>query len=217
MTPSDVLSRVRDQLAETTAAFWTNAELYRYMADGEREVNLMVSYNIVVTAATTTTGTSGYALPSSCLSVMRLTYDGVPLRKTDRNLRDRDALDMPSYGGTLQSGSPTHFYEFTGYAYLWPTPDAAKTINYFFLKDPTEVASGTTAFTIPANYHNCLQDYVLYRAYLKDQDQGKSDWYKREFMQGVADAQRREQMRRWAGGFPSVKGDDSYYANGGLV
>lgn len=218
MIPSDVLSRVRDQLAETTAAFWTDAEIYRYITDAEREINLTVECNIATTAHTTTTGTSGYTLPADCLSVYRLTYDGVPLRRLDRNKRDIDGLDMPGYGGTGQSGDSTHYYEVGGYVYLWPNPSRAVTIDYQFLKQPSAVTTSSTAFTVPANFHTPIQDYALYRAYLKDQDQGKAEWYKREFMQGMGDAQRREYQRRWSGGFPSVKNvDGNYSAIGGLT
>lgn len=211
MVPTDVLSRVRDQLAETTAAFWTNAELYRYMTDGEREMVRTLECNIVTTAHTSTTGTSGYANPSDCLEVYRLTFDGVPLRKLDRNKRDIDMLDMPGYGGTGQSGDPTHYYEVNGYVQLWPNPARSATVGFQFLKDSSALVSGSTAFTIPANHHTPLQDYVLYRAYLKDQDQGKSEWYKREYMRGIADSERREHRRRWAGGFPSVKDVNTNY------
>lgn len=211
MIPTDVLSRVRDQLVEATAAFWTNAEIYRYMTDAEREINLLVECNIISTAATTVTSTSGYTLPADCLSVIRVTYDGVPLRKIDSRGRDRDGLDMPGYGGTPQTGQPTHYHQVNSTAYLWPVPQEAKTVRYQYLAQPAEVVSGSTAFTVPANFHNPIQDYVLYRTFLKDQDQGKSEWYKREFEQGISDALRREQRRKWAGGFPTVKGEDSNY------
>lgn len=217
MVPTDVLSTVRDQLAETTAAFWTNAELYRYMTDAEREINLQLECNVIATAHTSSTGTSGYAIPASCLSVYRVTYDGVPLRRLDRNKRDIDMLDMPGYGGTGKTGPATHYYELQGYLNLWPVPQEIKTIGIHYLKDTSALASGATAFMIPANYHTPIQDYVLYRAYLKDQDQGKAEWYKREFVHGMEDAQRREHQRRWAGGFPSVKDENNYQAMDGLT
>jgi len=218
MVPTDVLSRVRDQLAETTAAYWTNAELYRYMTDGEREVNNMFECNVSTTAHTSTTGTSGYTNPDDCLVIYRLTYDGVPLKKLDRNKRGVDALDMPGYGGTGESGNPTHYYELNGTVQLWPNPDASATVGFQFLKDTSALVSGSTAFEVPANHHTPLQDYVLYRAYLKDQDQGKSEWYKREFLQGLADSQRREYQKKWAGGFPQVRDVNSDFTTyDGLV
>ena len=35
---SDILSRVRDTLQDTTSVRWTDAELLRYLNDGQREV-----------------------------------------------------------------------------------------------------------------------------------------------------------------------------------
>jgi hypothetical protein len=212
MVPTDVLSRVRDQLVEATAAFWTNAELYRAMTDAEHEINLLVSCNIVSTAVTTTTASSAYTLPSDCLELNRLTYDGVPLRKTDQYKRGLDELDQPGYGGSLSTGQPSHYYQINSTVYLWPVPTENKSLRYNYLADTSALASGSTAFQVPANFHTCIQDYVLYRAFLKDQDQAKSEWYKREFNEGIADALRREQRRKWAGGFPTVKDTESNFS-----
>lgn len=218
MVPSDVLSRVRDGLVETTAKFWSDAELYRYMTDGEREINLITNANIISTAATTVTSQSGYTLPSDCLAVTRVAYDGVPLRKLDQNMRDRDGLDMPGYGGALTTSNPTHWFELSGTGYLWPTPAAAKTLQWYYLAEPASITTSSSAFTVRANYHTPIVDYVLYRAYVKDQDQSRADWYKREYEEGVAKAHEREQRRKWAGGFPTVKTPETHYgADGGLV
>jgi hypothetical protein len=35
MTPAQALTRVRTQINETTAAFWTDAEIYGYMWEAE--------------------------------------------------------------------------------------------------------------------------------------------------------------------------------------
>lgn len=215
MTPDNVLSRVRDQLVEATAAFWSDAELYRYMSDAESEINNMVECYQTSTTTTTTTGTSAYTLATNCLMVTRMKYDGVPLKQIDK--RERDALDMPGYGGTVQSGQPTHWYRYGDTAYLWPVPADAKDLEYDFVGQPAAITTASTAFSIPQLYHPQIQDYVLYRAFVKDQDQGRSEWHKREFMQGVMDAKMRENRRRWAGGFPKVKSDRNYSTYDGIV
>jgi hypothetical protein len=89
--------------------------------------------------------------------------------------------------------------------------------------DITEPANGSLYtdvsgnISVPDIYGNVIQDYILYRAFAKDQDQGKAEWHKREFMQGIMDAQMREHRRRWAGGFPKVHGDRSYSTYDGIV
>lgn len=215
MTPSDVLSRVRDQLVEGTAGFWTDAELYRYMSDGESEINNMVECYRVSSTDTTVTGTSGYTLPTDCVAVTRLTYDSVPLKLVSR--REMDALDMPGYGGSTKSGQPTHWYMYEGMAYLWPVPSAAKTIEYDYVASPPAITTASSQFAIPRQFHIPIQDYTLYRAFTKDQDAGRAEWHKREYMQGTMDARMREQRRRWAGGFPKVVSDRSYQTYNGPV
>ena len=217
MIPSDVLSRVRDQLVETTAAFWTDAELYRYMTDAEREINNQIHCYQLSTAATSVTAQSGYTLPSDCLYIHRVTYDGVPLREIDQ--RRGDTLDMPGYGGSVQSGSPTHYYRYgTDMIYMWPTPVTTAPVGYFYTGEPAAITTASTLFSIPANFHQPLQDYVLYRAFTKDQDQARSEWHKREYMQGIQDSEWRENKRRWKGGFLTVMdADKAYQTMDGMV
>jgi len=215
-TPAGVLSRVRNQLVEDTADFWTDAELYRYMSDAESEVNNMAECYRLSTAAASVTSTSGYTIPADCVSMVRVTWDGVPLKLADQ--RSIDALGMPGYGGTVQTGSPTHYYQYgTDMVYLWPTPMSAKTIRYYYTAEPADITTASTSFSIPQQFQNVIQDYVLYRCFTKDQDSGKAEWHKREFMQGVLDAQMKENRRRWAGGFQVVKGDNSYATYDGIV
>jgi len=215
MIPSDILSRVRDQLVETTAGFWTDAEIYRYMSDAESEINNMVECNQVSKAASSVTATSGYTLPTDCVAVTRLEFDGVPLKQI--NQRERTALDQPGHGGTLQRGDPTHWYVYGGMSYLWPVPTNIKTLNYYYIGQPVAITTASTLFTIPQQYHAAIQDYVLYRAFTKDQDQAKAEWHKREFMQGTMDARMRENRRRWGAGFPKVVGDRNYSTYDGIV
>jgi len=211
MIPSDVLSRVRDQLVETTAAFWSDAELYRYMTDAEREINNQVHCYVLSTAATSVTSTSGYTLPVDVLYLDRVSFDNVPLKEVPR--RGIDMMDMPGYGGTPQTGDPTHYYrQGTDTVYLWPTPQRAATIQYVYTAEPAAIVTASTQFSVPANFHQPLQDYVLYRSFTKDQDQARSEWHKREYMQGVADAEFRESRRRWSGGFPEVMDADKAYS-----
>jgi len=208
MTPATVLSLVRDQLVESTADYWQDAELYRYMSQAESEITTLTECCAKQsTVATTTTGTSGYTLPGDCLTVKRLTFDGVPLKQID--IRERDNLDMPGYGGTMQSGNPTHWYQFNGYAYMWPTPARAATYVYDYVYQPATIVTASSAFSVPLQFQNAIPDYVLYRAYVKDQDQAKSEFYKKEYMQAVMDTQMREQRRRWAGGFQAVRTEDA--------
>ena len=215
MIPSDILSRVRDQLVESTAAFWTDAELYRYMSDAESEINNMVECNQVSTATTSVTATSGYTLPADCLYMTRVEYNGVPLKLISQ--RERSALDQPGYGGSLTKGDPTHWFQYANMTYMWPTPATAEVIRYYYVAQPAAIVTASTTFTIPQQFHAVIQDYVLYRAFTKDQDQGKAEWHKREFIQGVLDAKMRENRRRWAGGFPKVHTDRSYSTYNGVV
>jgi len=201
---------------ETTAAFWTDAELYMYMSDAESDINQLVSCYELTTTAASVTATSGYTLPSDLISLTRVEYDGYPLKQIDQ--RDRYRLDQPGYGGTLTQGKPTHCWLYgTDMVYLWPTPDSAKTITYYYTAEPADISTASTAFSVPQQYHSAIQDYVLYRCFAKDQDQAKAEWHKREYMQAVMDARTKEQRRRWAGGFPCVKSESHVTTFDGIV
>src|SRR3990167_6430354 len=126
MTPAQALTRVRTQVNETTAAFWSDAEIYGYMWEAECILSGRLGLFQAITAVTTVTGTSAYTFPDGYQRIYRVTYDGKKLKKVD--FTDRDHLDGTSYGSTIQSGKPEMYMEFAKQLFLYPVPDDAKAV-----------------------------------------------------------------------------------------
>jgi len=169
MTPAQIKASIRAQAYETSAAFWSDEEIYAYMWQAECEVAALVECTETTDSTTTTvSGTVEYAKPTDCLIIKRLTWDSVKLKKI--TLSDLDAMDGTGYGGTVSTGNPEFYYEHGANVGLYPTPTSAKTLKFWHIKQPTELTAASTTFTVPQLFQHYIPDYCLYRMYLKDQD-----------------------------------------------
>lgn len=168
MNPSGVILSVRDQLYENTEGYYSDAELYRYLSQAEVLVANSVGCTYFASGILTTGGIREYAKPSGSLYITRLSYDSYPLIKISQN--DVDLLEGASYGKIAPSGNPTHYYETSSVVGLSSIPDAAKSLTFIYSKMPEPLTASSTTFSIPEQYADYLADYVLYRAFLKDQD-----------------------------------------------
>lgn len=209
MTPSQVLSAIRNQAYEQDADFWNDAEIYQYMWEAEAEVAGLVSCTEATDSSTTTVAsTQEYALPTDCLYVLRATWDQVKLKRID--LKDQDYLDGTLYSGTLSSGQPEHYYEFAGMIGLYPVPDSAKTLKLWYIKQPSQITGVSTTFTIPLLFHHYIIDYALYRMYLKDQDNEKAMVHKRLWDENIQKAIGKWNMMRESDHTSTVRDVDEY-------
>lgn len=200
MTPAQALTRVRTQLNETTAAFWTDAEVLGYMWEAECILAGKLGLFQAVTAHTTVTDTSAYTFPDSMLRLSRLTYDGKKLKKAD--FTERDYLDGTNYGSTLQSGKPEIYVEWGQQAYLYPVPDAAATLRWFFLKAPSEITAAAAFSVKDESLQQMIPDYCVWKCSLKDGELNRADRHKQAWEANVL---RAESM--WA----DKKGEDRIY------
>jgi hypothetical protein len=208
MTPYQVLSNVRNQLYETTAAFWTDAEIYNYIWHAEQEIVLQIHCATIQTAATTVTAQSMYTAPESMYYIDRMTWSNVKLKKID--FTDLDTLQRPGYGGTYTSGSPTYYY-LSGIQFgLWPIPASSATLNIYGSKIPILATGASSEFVCEPLFHPCIQDYALYRCWLKDQDDGRSKFFESQWKQGLSRAYTYWAARENADAHYTVRDEDNY-------
>ena len=208
MTPAQVLSNCRAQLYETTAAYWTDTELYGYMWYGEQEIAQLVPCTETKFITATVTDTSVYTSPSDILYYDRVTYDGVKLKRIDRT--DLDAIDRPGYGSSLSTGQPTSYYEYAGLVYLWPIPQAIEPLVFNYYALPAQVTATAAGFTIPTYMQPFIQDYVLYRSYAKDQNEGLANFHKNLWDQDLSKASMIWAQRDQRDGHRTVRDSDNY-------
>jgi hypothetical protein len=213
MTPAQALTRTRTQINETTAAFWSDAEIYGYMWEAESLLAGKLGMFQATTAVTTVTGTSSYTFPSGYQRVSRLTYDGRKLKKGD--FTDRDYLDGTSYGSTLQAGKPEMYVEWGGLMYLYPVPDDAKALRFFGLKVPTEITA-SASFSIPEeSIQQMIPDYCVWKCSMKDGEMARGDRHKQAWEANVLRAESIWVDRKAEDRIYAVKDEDEY-AGGNL-
>lgn len=168
-TPPARLTVVRSKIYETTPGYYTDPEIYSYMWEAEKILAGRVGCCEATDSSTTTVAaTKEYTRPTGVETIIRLTWDYVKLKKID--MTELDSAEGTAYGGVTTSGSPEYYYEFGTIVGLSPTPSAAKTLKYYYQKTPAELSASSTTFTIPDKYAHYLDDYCLYRMWLKDQD-----------------------------------------------
>ncbi len=170
MTPSQALSRVRSQFSEDTAAFLSDVnDLYPYMSEAEMELANEVGFPQTTDSSTpTVSGTQEYTKPADCLRIEILRWNGLKLKKID--LQEYETISGTYYGATVTRGNPVYYYEYGDIVGLYPIPDTAQTLKYYYIKRPAEITAASTAFTVPEEAHPAIIDYCMFRAYLKDED-----------------------------------------------
>lgn len=213
MTPAQALTRVRQSLNETTAAFWSDAEVYSYMWEAECILASKLGLFQATTAHTTVTDTSAYTFPDSTLRMERLTYDGKKLKKAD--FTERDYLDGTDYGSTLQSGKPEIYIEWAEQVFLFPVPDDAKTLRFFFLKAPTEITAAGAFSVKDESLQQMIPDYCIWKCSLKDQEMARADRHQQAWEANVLRAESIWSDRKTADRILSVKDEDEH-AGGNL-
>lgn len=175
-TLSDVRTKVRDRLDESTATFWTDAQLNRWINDGMREVarlteTLQTTSDIAVTASDGT-----YTAPTDALRIYRAEFKPTgqsnvyPLEYRDFNTMD----EVWWSSQTTTTGTPALFTMW-GFVpsltiQLYPVPSVAGTLKVFYYKLPTAVSADNDTIECPAGWEDLIVDYAEYNALRKDRD-----------------------------------------------
>ena len=158
---SYIRTQIRSLLNETTAAFWTDAELNRLINEAERDIAakaLCLEAIATVTASSRTTSFTGH-------KILRAEYNSQGLIKI-----------LPKMMGGLQTSSvvPQFWFQWGQYLVLEPKPATNYTITLYTAIAPStgmgtvEGTADTDQPSIPARFHELITLFVLSRAYLKD-------------------------------------------------
>lgn len=177
MTPAQCLSTIRDQVVETSANFWTDAEIYRYMWSGESILNAQLGLYEANGTQNTFTGIESYDNPDELVYYTNINWDNQKLKQI--TFRDRDAIETPGYGGSYSEGQPHSYILYGNSIYLYPIPNSAKALIYRYIKEPAAIGSGSGSFSIPVAYTHFIADYALFRMYAKDQEADRAMFHKK--------------------------------------
>jgi hypothetical protein len=176
MLAGDITVRVRDLVNDPTGVRWPDAELLRYISDGQL---FITNYRPDATAATQTltlAAGSKQALPATGLRLLDVirSYkaDGTTIASGISYI-DRQALDgfRPGWHTAAASATVRHvIYDNRAPKEFWVYPPATvgAKIDVLLAQLPTDVTATGSALTISDAYRDMVVSYVCFRCYCKD-------------------------------------------------
>lgn len=211
MTPSEILESIRDQVYESSASFWSDDEIYRYMWQAECEIAGLIECNDIIdsTSLDSTSGTKDYTIPSNFLDVYSVKFGNKFLKKITE--REKTYFDFNNVTSTDYSGEPDAFYLRGSTLSLYPNPTTTG-VNITLIGNgqPTKLTSASTSFSIDQMFHHYIIDYCLSRMYAKDQDEVRADRHLRMWENSLVKAKQKWQNKKRSGKFNVVKDEDVY-------
>ncbi|CAN7368406.1 hypothetical protein LJR074_002184 [Acidovorax sp. LjRoot74] len=177
MKVEDFITDFRDAVADhVVPPFWSDAEIVRYLNEAvqeacERAKLIEDRSTAAVCSVPIQAGESTYPLHPSVFEIKRLTFRGRPLDETSV-----EELDEDSPGWENRSGQPRCFIfeQASGIrpaqVRLVPTPTAAEAVALTVYRGAIKPLSAditTGKPEIPERFHVQLMDWMLHRAYLK--------------------------------------------------
>jgi len=185
LTGTNLLSRIKDILQDTTSVRWPEAELLRYINDAQREiVNFRPESSATTANVQLVTGTK-QTLPSGGLRLIKITRNmdgttgGASGKRAIRivnvdilNTQEPNWHDASAASGDAAHGTSVKHYIFDeddprNY-YVYPGVSGNAYVEIVYSAAPTDLANTSATISVDDIYGNAIIDFVLYRAYMKD-------------------------------------------------
>ena len=182
ITAKSIIRRVVETLQDPTSIRWPVPELVRYLNDGQREVKLHRPDTVRQTGDIALVAGSRQTLPTNADKLIEIWHNKASKRAVQ--MVDRRILDDQTPGWhalpasadilhyTYDARVPTEFF-------VYPPAIGGNSLVGAFSVNPTDIAEPADGVLYPAvvgdvavidALANCLQDYILYRAYTKDSE-----------------------------------------------
>jgi hypothetical protein len=190
MTSAEMNTRVRTLLDESSAAFWSDAQIYVALTEGQNAIiREALSYYITrgeytgfvpsilkpliaSTGTTATTSTASYSLPADFLYEIRVEFNPTatatlyPTRKRD-NSASKQFLADNTYMANVSPNE--YFYSVFGGNLVFSTvPTASGGYDLHYIKQPADLASGTDS-ELADIAHDVIVNFAMHSLLIKDQ------------------------------------------------
>jgi len=177
MIVSDIKTLVKRQFGDESGVQVTDADILRWINDGQRTMVKQNEGLLETTALSTfTIDVQEYALPADLLIFKALalkpqgqtTYThikGLAFSKFNEYI---DGWD----GDTVNRGCPVVYTLFAGQIRLFPIPDHTATngIKIYYNRKPTDMVVDGDTIDLPLLYHEAVANYCLQKAFEMDED-----------------------------------------------
>lgn len=186
---STIIDRVSKQLIDEGKVYWTDAELLRWVSDGQRVIVATAPATATPTLATVTLVAGvKQSLPANAqglIGVYRNTT-GRAVVAVPRDVLDNQnptwttetaAVEVKAY--TYDANDPTKFY-------VYPPNTGAGSVEINYAIMPPELTTVSETLLVRDQYVPALVDYVMWRAHMKESDfaagQGLATLYQNAFV-----------------------------------
>ena len=179
MLASDIIDRARIVLQDTESARWADAELLKWINDGQRAIVVVrPDASTLNTTINLTTGTK-QAIPADGIRLMDVVRNILANNGAGRAVRyvDREVLDSHDPSWHMSTAAVTvkqYVYDNRDPKnfYVYPPAAAGAKLEIIYSKNPTDVAAAGSTLALEDIYAEPLLNYVLFRAYSKDAEYG---------------------------------------------
>lgn len=188
----DLRTNVLNTLGESGTGFVTSSEVNAWLNRGQEiasERGLTIQEEAT---ALTVADQADYELPSDLLLI-----NSVFVTDDDDDVDEAHAISIADYRKlvaaetTLKNVSAVYAHWQDG-IYIYPEPTVSgKTIRVYYLKKSTTMSQDAHTPDFQATFHSALEDYALYRAYLKYKNPQMAQQYQMTWEQSVAHMRRR--------------------------
>jgi hypothetical protein len=189
MNRDTILTEVRDIVGEESADFWTDAELVRYINEGQRRFNGEMTWPWLVTEASGTlaSGVNEYELPegidlNKAVNLL-MNLEGETLTFAPVRVTAMKGFQLRRVYGSATASRPLYFYTtsvvdgsaeglFTTTLRFVPTPTGTVEMEYQYYRVVDDMTAGSDIPDLPVEYHKALVHYAAGTAWLKELNGG---------------------------------------------
>lgn len=210
MIVSDIITRVRRTFGDEAAVQVQDADVIRWINDGQVEIVKRNDSALQKTAfINLVANQASYTMPADLLLLRSLRYKlGSMLSFSALQYKNMQEFDdsIDGWDGTgYSSSSPIFFTMYEGLVILFPTPDSSFTsgLKVLYNQKPTDVVGTSDAISLPLIYHNTLVKFCMWQASLLDEDREPAVLYKGDFDNDIVSLSTRE-TREAVSTYPTI-------------
>lgn len=171
ITAQTIVSQAQTILQDPTATRWSEPELLGWLNAGQREIAALRPDSTTVTTTMSTTAGSRQTVPSSYIGLVDVirTVGGSAVRKVPRELLD---AQRPGWHSDSSGTAKNYTYDprTPKVFYVYPPSAGGQTLEIKAQATATDCANLAAAITVDDTFANALVDYVVFRAYAKDNE-----------------------------------------------
>lgn len=176
---STLTTRIRYYLNESTASFWSDAEILAWINDGQRDIVARTHCLEGKENETIITGTYEYAIGSSYITVEGVTFT------TSTSTSSLKKGSIEHMGDTMDVGQPAYYFTWDNNLVVYPVPDSGvsgTTLTIYYIEMPTDLTSGTSTIVVPKQFDRALLLYAVSQALFKDEKFAKAGRFMAEYL-----------------------------------